>query len=774
MPKSPGPPGKRGESVSGALEGLRVVDFGQYVAGPLVARMLADHGAEVVRIDPPGGPRWRHPANALLQRGKECIELDLADASHNAIARQLVEHADVLIENFRPGVLNRFGLDTNERNSANPGLISCSMPGFASDDPRAGMYAHEGVVSAAAGVYGSRDGREDEAPVFNTLPLASCFAALIAANSIVAALIARARGSGVGQRIEISLFEACFELTRYYGDRVPGAPYPRIRLGATTAMALTQHYACKDGRYVHLSWLEEGRQLDAFARLAGFHAEWSKAGWLDHARVRRDRDFSERLRAVLSEVFRTRSAAEWMALANPDADLAECLTSEEWLLGSEQARATRAVITLDDPELGLTHQAGYPITMSATPPQTRGARRRIDNVQGILQRWERSNSQSTDEPSKEQTKHPLQGIRALDLTQILAGPTACRILAEYGADVIQIANPRARAGRDFHFSTNNGKRSIVLDLKQPAAMDVFWRLLDTADVVSTNFSSEVGARLGVDETSVRRRRPDVIYSRISAYGLDGPFREFRGHDQVGQAVTGMEIRWAGAGTAPLMQPHPLNDFGTGQLAAFGIMLALLHRMRTGEGQLVGASLAQTATFLQVPYMVAYDAKEWSDEPGGQTCRGPSAFERLFLARDRWLFVAARSIEHLLRVMQVAHTNELEATFLQRAAEDWVERLAAADIGAQVVVSPEEAMRDMWAVAHGISRRVEFPDAGAGNIVGPSRRLSRTPTRTPKPVGPIGADGRDVLEEVGLGDQLPQLIATGALTLPSPALVPSSS
>src|SRR5262249_20677831 len=156
---------------------------------------------------------------------------------------------------------------------SNPELIYCSIPGFASNDARSNVYAHEGVVGAAAGLYGSRDGGPDEQPIYNTLPLASCFAAMIAANSIAAALIARER-VGIGQHVEVSMFEACFELTRYYADRVPGAPYPRVRLGATTTMALTQHYACKDARFVHLSWLE-GRQLDAFARATGLYEEWS-------------------------------------------------------------------------------------------------------------------------------------------------------------------------------------------------------------------------------------------------------------------------------------------------------------------------------------------------------------------------------------------------------------------------------------------------------------------------------------------------------------------
>ena len=96
--------------MSGPLDGIRVIDFGQYLAGPLAALLLADQGAEVIRVDPPGGPRWRHPANAVLQRGKRSIVLDLKSPNDLAIARNLVASADVVIENFRPGVMDRLGL----------------------------------------------------------------------------------------------------------------------------------------------------------------------------------------------------------------------------------------------------------------------------------------------------------------------------------------------------------------------------------------------------------------------------------------------------------------------------------------------------------------------------------------------------------------------------------------------------------------------------------------------------------------------------------------
>ena len=766
--------------MSGALSGLRVIDFGQYVAGPLLARMLADQGADVVRVDPPGGPRWQHPSNAVLQRGKRSIVLDIKNARDHHIAKRLIGSADVVIENFRPGVLDRVDLSPAAMTAADPRLIYCSLPGFASDDPRAQTFAHEGLISAAAGMYGSRDGDPASAPVFNTLPLSSCFAALIGANSVVAALIARER-SGLGQRIEVSLFDASFELTRYYGDRLPDAHGPRIRLGASTTMALTHHYACKDGRFVHLSWLE-GRQLAAFAQIAGTADTWGPEGLLDHTRVRGDRAFSEQLRSRLAEVFKTRTAAEWMAAANPEADLAECLTTEEWLLYSEQARASGAVLTLPDPEVGLTYQAGYPIAMSLTPPATPGPRRPLDaDRAAVLAELEAEGVVPTAPQPRAQLNSALEGFRAIDVTQLLAAPTACRILAEYGADVVQITNPRARAGRDYHLATNSGKRSIVLDLKAPGGMDVFEALVRDANVFSANLSSEVAQRLGVDEASVRAIRPDVIYSRVSAYGHQGPWREFRGHDQVGQAITGMEVRWGRDHPTPLMQPNPLNDFGTGHLAAFGMLLGLYVRLRTGLGQHVGASLAHTATFLQTPYMLAYRGKSW-DEPAGQQCRGFGPLKRLYQASDRWFFLAARNrdqlavvdgLEELAGLSDERLEVELSARFAARPAAEWLARFARHGVAAHLMNTPEEAMRDPWALSHGVSRSVEFPLLGPGQVVGPAARLSRTPMQAPRPAAPIGWEGEEIVRELGLGYRLNELVASGAVQLRErePAAVP---
>lgn len=123
----------------GALDGIRVIDFGQYIGGQLAAVMLSDQGADVVHVDPPGGPRWQHPADAFLNRGKRRIILDLKTAEGVATAQRLIDSADVAIENFRPGVMDRLGFGVNAMTRRNPGLIYGTIPGFTAADPRAGM-----------------------------------------------------------------------------------------------------------------------------------------------------------------------------------------------------------------------------------------------------------------------------------------------------------------------------------------------------------------------------------------------------------------------------------------------------------------------------------------------------------------------------------------------------------------------------------------------------------------------------------------------------------
>ncbi|HTZ28736.1 MAG TPA: CoA transferase, partial [Streptosporangiaceae bacterium] len=459
--------------MDGALAGLRVADFGQWLAGPLVATWMADAGADVVRVDPPGGPRWDHPANAVLQRGKRSIVLDLKNVADHQVARSLIERADVVVENFRPGVMDRLGLGPQAMLAASPRLLYCSLPGFGADDPRGALPGWEGVVSAAAGLYlypgcspmdyiGDRTGE----PIYSAIPAASSYAAIVAAHSITAGLIARER-SGLGQRIEVPLFDACFELI---GAGVMQTDVPRPAGGPRMLPNLPQlgHYRCADGRWLELCLFQD-THLRWFADTF-LPPELIADGMADAARMLTDPDLQERARKRYAELFATRPAGDWEIAINEEsgASAALCQSAEEWLTGDAHARDSGAVIDLDDPELGRTAQAGFPIRMSATPPAVAFPRRPLDADRAeILRELEDlTPPQTAPAAPADVVPQPLAGIRVLDVAQVLAGPTIGRVLAEYGAEVVKIHSFTDRQ-LGMHLYTNSGKRSVMLDLKTP-------------------------------------------------------------------------------------------------------------------------------------------------------------------------------------------------------------------------------------------------------------------------------------------------------------------
>ena len=734
----------------GALDGIRVIDFGQYIAGPHTAMLLADQGAEVIRIDPPGGPRWDTPANATWNRNKQSIVLDLKQADDLVVAKRLIASADVVVENFRPGVMERLGLGAKAAVEANPGLVYCSLPGFASDDPRAGDAAWEGVVAAATATYRAGPGGT---PVYTALPFSSHYAAFQAAVAIAMALNARQR-DGLGQVVEVPLFDATFAAIGARGLRVHNAPAGDDR-DIAAIMTLTRQFLCADGRW----FMYHAGNLNAQAFLASVGA----AGI-----VAPDSGLTlDQQREQLEALFRTRTSTEWEALCDAaGTEGAICRTSEEWL-ANEQALGSEIVIDTEDPVLGAVRRPGINVRMSRTQPPAPRARSLPDaDRAAVLASLNRAMpSLAASEPP---LRAALEGIRVVDLCIVLAGPTCGRTLAEFGADVVKVDSP-SRKMVAFHNDINRAKRSIVLDLKSEEGLSVFWRLVADADVVVQNFRKGVAERLGIGYDDVRARRPDIVYASLNTYGQVGPWAGRPGHEQIAQAASGMQERYGGAGR-PTLAPFAVNDYGTGFMGAYGVALALLHRQRTGEGQHVDSALAYTATMLQSSLLQSYAGKAW-DEPRGQDALGAGPLNRAYEAADGWLFLAARRAD-VDRVAALAAAHGLEGEALASAISaairggtvaEWVERLRKAGAGAHAIVNDVRAlMDDPWVQAHGLSVTREHEGFGPITTTGPTPRLSRTPAVPGRPAPRPGSDAASVLAGVGLEAELDRLVRTGVV------------
>ena len=721
----------------GALDGLRVIDFGQYMAGPLAAMMLADHGADVIRVDPPSGPMWDTPANAVWNRGKRRVSLDLKTGEGRRAAQELIASADVVVENFRPGVMDRFGLGAEESTNVNDRLIYLSLPGFSADDERASMPGWEGVVSAGVGTYSGSLMADAPKPVYTAVPIASSYAAFTGCAGVAMALVARER-DGFGQRIEASLHDSLYQAIgirglRFLDREAPRPPVPWVG-----------PYECSDGRWVffHAAYSHFIRQFCVGAGVP----QWLDEPWSDASEIFQDFSLADVARAQLTNIFLTRTAQEWEDLINEAGPpTVRCLDSAEWL-HEPHAREAEIIVELDDPELGPMLQPGIQVRMGGTPGEIRGPRRALD-----ADREEILSELSTTAPAAmrapgERLSQALEGMTALDLCIILAGPTCGRTLAEFGADVVKIDNPSRENGIMLHEDINRGKRSVLLDLQREEGHQAFMDLASEVDVVVQNYRLGKVGGLGVDYESVRQVNPDVVYASLNAFGEIGPWAERAGWEQLAQAASGMQTRYGD--TEPTLQPFAINDYGTGINGAFGVGMALYHRLRTGEGQQVFTALARTASTMQSNMLHGYEGKRW-DEPAGQDAVGEGPLHRLYEASDGWLFIGAKP--------EQSEDVPSEEEFKRRTVAEWVEALTANGIGVAPVESVEVAMTLERAVRLGLSVTREHEGRGRVRTNGPSVRMSRTPTVVGRPAMLPGSAAAEVL-----GDRASRLSEAGVV------------
>ena len=339
---------------------------------------------------------------------------------------------------------------------------------------------------------------------------------------------------------------------------------------------------------------------------------------------------------------------------------------------------------------------------------------------------------------------PLSGIRVLDLCIILAGPTCGRTLAEYGAEVIKIDSWfRPPTDRQL-YDVGRGKRSICLDITKPSGLEVFYRLVDTADVVLGGFRKGVAERLGIGYEQLRERKPDIVYLAINAFGQDGDWANRPGYEQNAQAATGVQVRNGGRGEKPIHSPYTFNDYGTGLMGAYAVMLALLHRRKTGRGQFVHTSLAQTGSTFSSPYLVDYDGLDRS-EVEGLDARRMNALNGLYEAADGWLAIADADWNGLISLDAFAYlsrrndftTEELRAendsllaeeigsVFVRQSVSDWMDQLRSAGVNAVRNDDMEQILADDYPREHGLIVEEDSPHLGKVTHAGVASRFSKT-------------------------------------------------
>ncbi len=385
---------------------------------------------------------------------------------------------------------------------------------------------------------------------------------------------------------------------------------------------------------------------------------------------------------------------------------------------------------------------------------------------------------------------PLSHIKVLDLCLARAGPTCVRVLADFGAEVIQVVRP-SEAGIDAslpNFDRENvhrNKRSIAIDLQTEAGRDVFYTLVKDADVVVENFRSDVKYRLKVDYETLRAINPRIICGSISGFGQDGPYATRPGVDQIAQGLGGLMSVTGPPGGGPWRVGIPISDLGAGMNLAHGIMAAIIERERSGEGQWVQTSLLETMIAL-----LDFQATRWliaGEVPPQAGNDHPTAFPMgVFEASDGLINLAAsgeRMWRDFLRVidaesvaederfrsprLRATHRPELRAEIedklKKRTCAEWIELLNEAGVPCGPILTIDKVFEDVQVQHLAMAQTVNSDRFGPLRIIRSPVRLSRTSTSLRKAAPAPGGDTEQVLREYGYAeDRIKELMASGVV------------
>jgi crotonobetainyl-CoA:carnitine CoA-transferase CaiB-like acyl-CoA transferase len=797
----------------GVLDGLHVLDLSWGIAGPMTTMLLADHGAEVVKIEPPGGDPFRgqHGYHAW-NRGKRSAVLDLGDAAERELFLSLASRADVLVESFRPGVTERLGIDHATLAARNPRLITCSITGYGRDNSHSQRPGYDALVAARSGIQweqrgrvgGSapflsgqqpfapeyevpaeaRQGAPREGPLFPASRFPSLGAAYAATTAISAALRAREL-TGRGQWVETSLLQGALSA----GVLAFGTARKLDAFGFMTWVGDLRSpkglFECSDGRWVH-AWPPNPR----FILAAGAGATLDATPDLG---VRKDPD---RIGLGPEELFvlhhywepMARTVAKFSADAWTEAGARagvciQKVRSPEEGLADPLLLADGCVTELEDPELGRLRAVGIAYRLGNSPGAARGRAPRAGEHTEEVKREARTPAPARPAAPERDVgalaRGPLAGIRVLDLGLAVAGPYGGQVLSDLGADVIKV-----NALHDWYWHStqlamacNRGKRSIAIDLKHAAARDAIRRLVASADVLLHNMRYKAAVKLGIDYETLREEHPRLVYCHTRGFER-GPRESLPGNDQTGACLAGVE--WEDGGCArggrPIWSLTNMGDTGNGYLAAIGICQALYEREKTGRGQWVETSIVN-AQLLNTSYVVARPDGSGFPRPHLDAMQtGFSASVRLYPTAAGWLCLCLVSEAHWAALARVtglaelaaggryasaeqrgAHDDDvaklLEHAFATRDAAHWFAALDAAGVPCEL--SRETTGIELWKSPEAQQRQwiVTYPHPMVEELgqVGLAFSFSETPARIQGAPALVGAHTREILGELGYAE-----------------------
>jgi len=627
--------------MSKALDGINIVEFDSNMGAAYATMLLAENGAHAIKIEAPGGSRERGtPHFHVLNRSKRMLELDLDDRASQGQIADLLRWADIVVTGFTPARLKQLNLDPESIRQVNPRAIALGVPPLGGRGPDADFDANEDLVAARGGITGSQWARSGN-PVALVFPAASYSAGVMAATAAVAAILARG-ANRAGQAVEVSMLAGAFSLqtgailrhekmtSLYHGPQDPLGPIPVYRL-----------FEAADGKYLFAAcgnatfWGKFAIAIDR-PDLVG-DPRFENAPWGIAA------EHWQPLKDIIEPIMRARSRDEWLSiLRESDVPCAPVMTRQEFI-DHPQTRALGMRHEIADPALGRMIQMGLPVFLNDTPGEITGPAPSVGDDRAALQ-WLREPRRDTS-PAKDlhlAGRPPLDGITVLDFASYIAGSYGPMILAQLGAEVIKIESLAGDSFRHFGFGFlgwNQGKRGISVNLASAEGREIIGRLADKADIVVENLRPGRMRKFGFDYETLAARNPRIIYMSVNGFGNRGPEHNQPGFDPLLQARSGVMAAQGGHQGHPVYLTCAICDYGAAMISAFGCVLALRARERTGRGQFCETSLLQSAMAFQAGEFAFYSGRP-DMENGGAENRGRSALARAYQCRDgEWLFIS---------------------------------------------------------------------------------------------------------------------------------------
>ena len=649
------------------LKGFRALDL-TGLSGQLCGRILGDLGMEVIKIEPPGGDPVRNLAPfvtspdgktlstvfAHLNAGKSSKVLDLDKESDRAALKRLVETADVVLESFQPGEMDRKHLGYTDLAAINPGIVMASITAFGQTGPKKNLLYNDLVALAESGfLYISGDPLL--APCRPPETQAYYFASLFAAAGVLAALYRRER-TGQGDHVDATMQETL--ATHEHIIRLYANEQQILRRAGSQhgSVAPAKIFPCKNG-FIYLYVTRQHWRL--FLEIWQDHpAQFDGKDWLNNLYRR---SHADELNAAVEAFVGQYTMAEITDLLQAKGIPCVPVNTPTGFVNDEHVQSRGFMVTVDHAGFGTTKQAAAPFVID-------GARLPVGSVP-VLDSWrspsyispvagERREAAPHRERDLDTGNGPLDGMRIVSFDHVLAGPYGTTILAELGADVVKVESSKGGmdpfrffgTGEDPNLSPrflefNRNKRSFTVNLKHPKGQGVLHDLVAKADAVLDNYSVDVVGRIGLAYDQLCKVKPDIVNLRMPGLGTTGPKRHFSTVGVNITSFTGLTYMWNHPGNTnpPIGSQTVYPDYVSGVLCAIIIISGVLYRDRHKKGAFIDLGQSEATAFMIGANLMEAAASGKDPEPIGNASFSVAPHDCYpCTGEDRWCVLAAET------------------------------------------------------------------------------------------------------------------------------------